>query len=108
MPEFVRILSKAELPTEGEAREVECGEYQLCIARLNGEVTVMNNLCPHNGGPLGEGIIENGKIVCPWHAWAFDLKTGKTKPRITPGNTCSARDWNCLHYSGRRPARSSS
>ena len=37
MSEFVRIMSKLDLPAEGEAREVECGEYQLCIAKLNGE-----------------------------------------------------------------------
>lgn len=36
----------------------------------------MNNVCPHRGGPLGQGIIEDGKIICPWHAWAFDVKTG--------------------------------
>jgi nitrite reductase (NADH) small subunit len=76
MPEFVRIMSKADLPAEGEAREVYCGDYQLCIARVGGDISVMNNICPHNGGPLGEGIIENGKIVCPWHAWAFDVRTG--------------------------------
>ena len=76
MPEFVRVMSKADLPAEGEAREVYCGDYQLCIARVGGDISVMNNICPHNGGPLGEGIIENGKIVCPWHAWAFDVRTG--------------------------------
>jgi nitrite reductase (NADH) small subunit len=76
MSEFVRILSTSQLPAEGEAREVDCGNYQLCVARVGGEISVMNNICPHNGGPLGEGIIENGKIVCPWHAWAFDVKTG--------------------------------
>lgn len=36
----------------------------------------MDDVCPHRGGPLGQGIIEDGKIICPWHAWAFDVKTG--------------------------------
>jgi len=76
MSELVRIMNVTGLPAEGEAREVDCGEYQLCVANAGGQITVMNNICPHNGGPLGEGIIENGKIICPWHAWAFDLKTG--------------------------------
>jgi nitrite reductase (NADH) small subunit len=36
----------------------------------------MDNICPHGGGPLGQGIVENGKVICPWHAWAFDTVTG--------------------------------
>jgi nitrite reductase (NADH) small subunit len=37
----------------------------------------MDNVCPHRGGPLGQGLIEEGKLICPWHAWAIDLKTGE-------------------------------
>jgi nitrite reductase (NADH) small subunit len=37
----------------------------------------MDNVCPHRGCPLGQGMIEGGKVICPWHAWAFDLKTGE-------------------------------
>ncbi len=76
MSDFIRILTTADLPADGEAREILCGEKQLCIANVGGEISAMDNICPHRGGPLGEGIVENGKIVCPWHAWAFDLKTG--------------------------------
>jgi nitrite reductase (NADH) small subunit len=36
----------------------------------------VDNECPHHGGPLAEGMVEGGKIVCPWHAWTFDLATG--------------------------------
>ncbi len=76
MTEFLKIMSTSELPPEGEAREVVCGNRQLCIANLQGEISAMDNVCPHRGGPLGQGIIENGKIICPWHAWAFDVRTG--------------------------------
>jgi nitrite reductase (NADH) small subunit len=76
MSEFVRILSRTELPADGEAREVGCEGRMLCIANVGGEISAMDNVCPHRGGPLGEGIVENGKVVCPWHAWAFDVKTG--------------------------------
>jgi len=37
----------------------------------------MDNRCPHQGGPLGEGSIENGLLRCPWHGWDFDPLTGK-------------------------------
>jgi nitrite reductase (NADH) small subunit len=79
MSEFIRILSKAELPGEGEAREVPCGARMLCLANVNGAISAMDNVCPHRGGPLGEGIVENGKVVCPWHAWAFDVVTGEAE-----------------------------
>ena len=78
MPSFVRIGSVSELPPEGEAREFECQGKTICVARTNGEVTPMDNVCLHRGGPLGQGVVMGGKIVCPWHGWEFDLKTGKT------------------------------
>jgi nitrite reductase (NADH) small subunit len=37
----------------------------------------LDNVCPHRGGPLAEGSVEHGKIVCPWHQWEFDLATGE-------------------------------
>ena len=36
----------------------------------------MDNVCLHRGGPLGQGVIEGGKVICPWHGWAWDPKTG--------------------------------
>jgi nitrite reductase (NADH) small subunit len=76
MAEFQRVMSISELPPAGEAREVVCGEKLLCIANSGGSISAMDNVCPHRGGPLGQGIVEDGKIICPWHAWAFDAKTG--------------------------------
>lgn len=66
----------SELPPPGETREAVCGEKLVCIANSNGEICAMNNVCPHRGGPLGQGIVEDGRVICPWHAWAFDVKTG--------------------------------
>jgi nitrite reductase (NADH) small subunit len=76
MAEFQRVMSVSELPPEGEAREAVCGARLICIANLGGKISAMDNVCPHRGGPLGQGIIEEGKLICPWHAWAFDIKTG--------------------------------
>jgi nitrite reductase (NADH) small subunit len=77
MPESVRIASVSELPGEGEAREFECQGRTICVARANGELTAMDNVCLHKGGPLGQGVVMGDKIVCPWHGWEFELKTGK-------------------------------
>ena len=77
MPESVRIASVSELPPDGEAKEFECRGRTICVARVNGEVAAMDNVCLHKGGPLGQGVVMGNKIVCPWHGWEFDLKTGR-------------------------------
>lgn len=73
----VRIGAKQALPAPGEAREFEISpERVICVANVNGELSALDNVCPHRGGPLGQGFIEGGKIVCPWHGWQFDARTG--------------------------------
>lgn len=77
MSERVLLCKVQELPAEGEAKEFALGSRMLCVARVNGELAALDNVCLHRGGPLGQGTIEGGKIVCPWHGWAFDPKTGE-------------------------------
>jgi nitrite reductase (NADH) small subunit len=43
---------------------------------VNGTYAAMDNICPHRGGPLGQGMIEGNKVVCPWHGWVWDTRTG--------------------------------
>jgi len=74
---FQKFCSRFDLPAANEAKEFQCGSKEICIANVNGEFSAMENVCLHQGGPLGQGIIENGKVVCPWHAWAWDPKTGE-------------------------------
>ena len=77
MPDFVKIASKSDLPASDEAREFPCGERTICIANVEGNLTALDNVCLHRGGPLGQGVIADGKIVCPWHGWMYDPKTGE-------------------------------
>jgi nitrite reductase (NADH) small subunit len=51
----------------------------ICLANVNGELSALDNWCPHRQGPLGQGWIEGEAVVCPWHSWAFDAKTGKAE-----------------------------
>jgi nitrite reductase (NADH) small subunit len=76
MPEFVKLTTQSELPAVNEAKEFPCGEKTICIANVNGVYSAMDNICLHRGGPLGQGMIERGKVVCPWHGWEWDPKTG--------------------------------
>ncbi len=76
MPAYVRIASRAELPAPGEAREFNLGEKVICVANVNGTFSAMDNVCLHRGGSLGQGTVEGGKVVCPWHGWRWDPVSG--------------------------------
>lgn len=78
MTEWIRLCRIQELPPEGHAKEFSAGGRTFCVAKLNGQALALDNVCPHRGGPLGQGTVENGKIVCPWHQWEFDLVTGSS------------------------------
>ena len=79
MPEFVRIASTAELPDDDAAREYTVDDKTICVAKVNGRYCAMDNACPHEGGPLGQGFVEGGKVVCPWHGWEVDPTTGRAE-----------------------------
>lgn len=76
MAQWVRIGSVAEMPAEGRTREFLAAGRPVCVARVRGALCAVDNECPHRGAPLAEGTIEDGRIVCPWHAWSFDPATG--------------------------------
>ena len=77
MSEWIRLCSVGEAPTEGNVCEMTAGGLQVCVVKIEGAVRVMDNLCPHRQGPLGQGWVENGEVVCPWHSWAFSPTTGQ-------------------------------
>jgi nitrite reductase (NADH) small subunit len=76
MPTFTKLTTESELPPAAEAKEFLCGSKTICVANENGTLTAMDNICLHRGGPLGQGMVEGGKVICPWHGWGWDLKTG--------------------------------
>ena len=78
MAGFVKIASRADLPGENQAREFTVGEKTICVANVDGECAALDNVCLHRGGPLGQGVVMDGKIICPWHGWMWDPKTGES------------------------------
>ncbi|MDT8067809.1 MAG: Rieske (2Fe-2S) protein [Terriglobia bacterium] len=73
----LRLGSVSEMPAVGTAKEFDCGGKLCCVANVGGRLSAMDNVCPHRGGPLGTGVIDAGKLICPWHGWQFDPATGK-------------------------------
>src|SRR5437667_11435853 len=74
---FVKLTAQSDLPPEGEAKEFTIGDKVICVANANGTISAMDNVCLHRGGPLGQGVIEGDKLVCPCHGWQSDRKTGQ-------------------------------
>ena len=63
--------------SEGEVRVVECGGRSLALSNVDGELFAIDNVCTHDGGPLGEGRLRNGRVICPRHGAAFDARSGR-------------------------------
>ena len=78
MSEWLKLADRADLPVEGSAKEFPVRDKTLCVAMIDGKPLALDNVCPHRGGPLAEGAIEGGKVVCPWHQFEFDLATGES------------------------------
>ncbi len=61
----------------GEARLVEADGKEIALFNCGGEYYAIDNECTHVGGPLCEGEIEGGTVICPWHGAGFSIRTGE-------------------------------
>ena len=79
---FVDVCSADEIP-EGRARIACIAGERVAIFRYGGAVSAVSNVCQHQNGPLGEGRILNGCIVCPWHGYEYDPASGRAPAPFT-------------------------
>ncbi|GJM33510.1 MAG: pyruvate oxidase [Saprospiraceae bacterium] len=70
------LENPSDLP-EGRVQTVSAAHKTFCLTHYQGKFACLDNKCPHQGGPLGEGSIEKGLLRCPWHGWDYDPLTGK-------------------------------
>lgn len=77
MPGFVKMATLTELPPGG-SKEVEHEGRIYALFNVDGRLSAIDGICPHQGGPLAEGVLEGDWVTCPWHGWQFDVSTGKT------------------------------
>ncbi len=74
---WVKVLENADQLLDERVMTVTAGHKSFCLTHHEGKFGCLDNKCPHQGGPLGEGSIENGLLRCPWHGWDYDPITGK-------------------------------
>ncbi len=61
----------------GEGRNFEIGGHKVAVFRNRADqVFAVQAACPHKGGPLADGLLGGSTLVCPLHAWKFELTTG--------------------------------
>jgi len=77
MARFVKLANVSELPV-GSAREVEFEGRIYALFNIDGVISVIDGICPHQGGPLADGTMEGTTVICPWHGWRFDVRTGSS------------------------------
>lgn len=84
MADFVKVATISDLP-EGSSRCVEIGGASIALFNVGGRIHALGNACPHRGGPLGEGSLSGGVLTCPWHAFEFEVGSGKclTNPNLS-------------------------
>jgi nitrite reductase (NADH) small subunit len=72
---FTEVLRAADLPV-GRIKAVKVDDRSVAISHTANGYFATDNTCPHRGGPLAEGDLIGDEIVCPWHLWGFDIRTG--------------------------------
>lgn len=77
---WIRLTYAGNIPLR-EGRAVEMNGREIAVFNLGDRFLAVDNRCPHRGGPLSEGIVSGGAVVCPLHAWKVCLEDGSiTKP----------------------------
>jgi nitrite reductase (NADH) small subunit/3-phenylpropionate/trans-cinnamate dioxygenase ferredoxin subunit len=75
MAEFQTVARVGEIP-EGEGRCYPVNGRMVAVFCVGGEYSAINDTCPHMGASLASGYVEDGVVMCPWHAWRFCVKDG--------------------------------
>lgn len=101
MTDFESVCREDEIPANRGLR-VRVGDRYVALFRTDEGVHAVHDCCPHQGAPLSEGHFDDGTVVCPWHAWMFNVRTGKNdlfdlalprfEVRIEDGHVLVSRD----------------
>ena len=92
---FVQVMAASDL-APGQGTVVNVGGKDLAVFNVSGQYYCIDNECPHRFGPLGAGELEGDIVLCPWHAWEFNVRTGESP--YTPG--CGVATFPCKEENG--------
>jgi nitrite reductase/ring-hydroxylating ferredoxin subunit len=80
--EWIRIFENSEsarsVVMAGRPQLVVIGSVRICLVLHNDKLLAIEDKCSHNGESLSKGVVNYlGEVVCPWHGYRFNLKTGR-------------------------------
>lgn len=75
---YTKVCQVSDVP-EGKPTRAKVAGREVAIFNLEGSFYCLADSCPHMDGPLSEGWIEGETVICPWHAWAINIKTGEVE-----------------------------
>jgi len=70
------VLRAADLPP-GRGKPFRVAGRYVAVFNDGGSFLALDDSCPHQGASLGEGTLHLGRVICPWHSWVFDVRTGE-------------------------------
>lgn len=88
MSHWIEVGHLDEIPRQG-ARVVASSAGPIAVFRtVEDEVLAVQDICPHKGGPLSQGIVHEKRVTCPLHNWVIDLEAGSA---VSPDEGCVKR-----------------
>lgn len=78
MSHWIRIASTNDCPPGASVELVAEGRV-IALVHIDGQFHALDGVCPHQGGPLGQGQVSGCILTCPWHGWQFDVPSGQSQ-----------------------------
>lgn len=75
MTEFMKACAVSDL-NDDQPKGCTVGGRAVTVVKTMDKIFAVDTVCPHRGGPLSEGFVADGCIMCPWHGWGFHLDSG--------------------------------
>ena len=72
---LIKAAILSDLPP-GQVSEIQVGDATYALCNVDGQLHCISGVCPHAGGPLGQGMLQGETLMCPWHGWEFSCRTG--------------------------------
>jgi nitrite reductase (NADH) small subunit len=76
MSEFLTVAHLRDFGEKKSLKVVINGQ-SIALFRDGEDIFALRDECPHKGGPLSQGWVDNGHVFCPLHGWKFELRTGE-------------------------------
>jgi len=79
------VATTDQIPA-GTLKVFDVMEHRVAVSHVDGQFYAIEDVCTHDGGPLGEGVLEDSQVECPRHGARFDVKTGAalSMPAVVP------------------------